>query len=173
MRTRFTDPVYRHRMLQLAVDALLVAAAYSLAYVLRFDNGIPQRYQDLLIDTIVFVVVGKVAIFAAFGLYQKWWRYVGLRDLEAILRAVVVASLALVGVLYVWSPTDHDLPRSIAVMDLLLTVGLIGGARLLVRRLVGRAARGALLPKGQEVLIVGAGEAGELVCREMQRAPEL
>ena len=86
MRTRLTDPVYRHRMLQLAVDAVLVAAAYSLAYVLRFDNGIPQRYQDLLVDTIAFVVVGKVAIFAAFGLYQKWWRYVGLRDLESILR---------------------------------------------------------------------------------------
>ena len=68
-----------------------------------------------------------MAIFAAFGLYQKWWRYVGLRDFESILKAVVVASLVMVGVLYVWSPTDSDLPRSIAVMDLLLTVALIGG----------------------------------------------
>src|SRR3954452_24060581 len=173
MRTRFTDPVYRHRMLQLAVDALLVAAAYSLAYVLRFDNGIPQRYQDLLVDTIAFVVVGKVAIFAAFGLYQKWWRYVGLRDLESILRAVVVASLALVGVLYVWSPTDHDLPRSIAVMDLLLTAALVGGARLGVRSVVERPARGSVLAKAREVMIVGAGEAGQLIAREMQRSPEL
>jgi len=173
MRTRLTDPVYRHRMLQLAVDALLVAAAYFLAYLLRFDNGIPQRYQDLLRDTILFVVVGKVAIFAAFGLYNKWWRYVGLRDLESILRAVVVASLALVGVLYVWSPTDHDLPRSIAVMDLLLTAALVGGARLVVRSALERPSRGAVLPKGQEILIVGAGEAGQLVCKEMQRAPEL
>ena len=56
-----------------------------------------------------------MAIFAAFGLYQKWWRYVGLRDFESILKAVVVASLVMVGVLYVWSPTDSDLPRSIAV----------------------------------------------------------
>ena len=59
------------------------------------------------------------AIFAAFGLYAKWWRYVGLRDFETILKAVVAASLVMVGVLYVWSPTDNDLPRSIAVMDLL------------------------------------------------------
>ena len=149
MRTRLTDPVYRHRMLQLAVDAVLVAAAYTLAYVLRFDNGIPQRYQDLLVDTIAFVVIGKVAIFAAFGLYQKWWRYVGLRDLESILRAVVVASLALVGVLYVWSPTDHDLPRSIAVMDLLLTTALVGGARLVVRSALERPATGACCPRGR------------------------
>ncbi len=173
MRTRLTDPVYRHRMLQLAVDALLVAAAYSLAYLLRFDNGIPPRYEELLTDTILFVVIGKVAIFAAFGLYNKWWRYVGLRDLESILRAVVVASLALVGVLYVWSPTDPDLPRSIVVMDLLLTAALVGGVRLVVRSALERPPRGAVLPKGQEVLIVGAGEAGQLICREMQRAPEL
>ena len=144
-----------------------------LAYLLRFDQGIPERYSELLGDTIAFVVVGKVAIFAAFGLYQKWWRYVGLRDFETILKAVVVASLVMVGVLFVWSPTDSDLPRSIAVMDLLLTAALIGGVRLAVRSVLERPPRGAVLPKGQEVLIVGAGEAGQLVAREMQRSPEL
>src|SRR3954451_3527775 len=173
MPARFNDPVYRHRTVQILVDAALVGLAYFLAYLLRFDQGIPERYRELLGDTIAFVIVGKVAIFAAFGLYQKWWRYVGLRDFETILKAVVVASLVLVGVLFVWSPTDHDLPRSIAVMDLLLTAALIGGARLVVRSVVERPPRGSVLPKGQEVLIVGAGEAGQLVCREMQRAPEL
>ena len=89
MRKAVTDPVYRHRLLQLIADAVLVAAAYWLAFALRFDQGIPDRYSDLLWQTIAFVTVGKVAIFAAFGLYQKWWRYVGLRDFESILKAVV------------------------------------------------------------------------------------
>jgi FlaA1/EpsC-like NDP-sugar epimerase len=173
MPARLNDPVYRHRTVQILVDAALVGLAYFLAYVLRFDQGIPGRYRDLLVATIAFVVVGKVAIFAAFGLYQKWWRYVGLRDFETILKAVVVASLMLVGVLFVWSPTDHDLPRSIAVMDLLLTAAFIGGARLAVRSVVERPPRGSVLAKGREVLIVGAGEAGQLVVREMQRSPEL
>jgi FlaA1/EpsC-like NDP-sugar epimerase len=173
MPTRLNDPVYRHRMLQLLVDAGLVGLAYSLAFLLRFDQGIPPRYRDLLGATIAFVIVGKVAIFAAFGLYQKWWRYVGLRDLETILKAVVAASLVLVGALFVWSPTDSDLPRSIAVMDLLLTIALVGGARLAVRSVLERPPRGAVLPKGREVLIVGAGEGGQLVVREMQRSPEL
>jgi FlaA1/EpsC-like NDP-sugar epimerase len=167
------DPVYRHRLLQLLVDAGLVALAYFLAFVLRFDQGIPSRYTELLEATIVYVVVGKVAIFAAFGLYQKWWRYVGLRDLETILKAVATASLVLVVALYIWSPTDNDLPRSVAAMDLLLTAALIGGVRLGVRSVIERPPRGAVLPKGQEVLIVGAGEAGQLVAREMQRSPEL
>src|SRR5919109_3317321 len=160
MPASLNDPVYRHRTVQVLVDATLVGLAYSLAFLLRFDQGIPPRYRELLGDTIAFVIVGKVAIFAAFGLYQKWWRYVGLRDFETILKAVVAASLILVGVLFVWSPTDHDLPRSIAVMDLLLTAALVGGARLVVRSVVERPPRGSVLPKGREVLIVGAGEAG-------------
>jgi FlaA1/EpsC-like NDP-sugar epimerase len=173
MPARLNDPVYRHRTVQLLVDAALVGLAYFLAYLLRFDQGIPSRYRELLGDTIAFVVVGKVAIFAAFGLYQKWWRYVGLRDFETILKAVVTASFVLVSVLFVWSPTSNDLPRSIAVMDLLLTAALIGGVRLAVRSVVERPPRGSVLAKGREVLIVGAGEAGQLIAREMQRSPEL
>jgi FlaA1/EpsC-like NDP-sugar epimerase len=167
------DPVYRHRLLQIAVDAALVGLAYFGAFLLRFDQGIPPRYEELLRETIAFVVVGKVAIFAVFGLYQKWWRYVGLRDLESILKAAVAASLVLLGALFIWSPTDNDLPRSVAVMDLLLTIALIGGMRLAVRSVVERPPRGAVLPKGEEVLIVGAGEAGQLIAREMERSPEL
>jgi FlaA1/EpsC-like NDP-sugar epimerase len=173
MPARLNDPVFRHRTVQLLVDAALVGLAYFLAYLLRFDQGIPSRYRELLTDTIAFVIVGKVAIFAAFGLYQKWWRYVGLRDFETILKAVVAASFVLVSVLFVWSPTDNDLPRSIAVMDLLLTAALIGGVRLAVRSVVERPPRGSVLAKGREVLIVGAGEAGQLIAREMQRSPEL
>src|SRR5919198_2421870 len=173
MPKRLNDPVYRHRMLQLLVDAGLVGLAYFLAYLLRFDQGIPPRYRELLGDTIAFVAVGKVAIFSAFGLYQKWWRYVGLRDLESILKAVITASLVMVGVLFIWSPTDHDLPRSIAAMDLLLTAALIGGVRLAVRSVVERPPRGSVLPKGQEVLIMGAGEAGQPLARGVEGSPPL
>jgi FlaA1/EpsC-like NDP-sugar epimerase len=173
MPASLNDPVYRHRTVQVLVDAALVGLAYFLAYLLRFDQGIPARYQDLLAATIAFVIVGKVAIFAAFGLYQKWWRYVGLRDFETILKAVVTASLVMVVLLFVWSPTSSSLPRSIAVMDLLLTAALVGGVRLAVRSVMERPPRGSVLAKGREILIVGAGEAGQLVSREMLRSPEL
>ena len=61
------------------------------------DGGtLPGRYQDVLLYSIGFVVVGKVAVFYAFGLYQKWWRFIGSRDMLRILQAVAVSSLLLV-----------------------------------------------------------------------------
>src|ERR687887_599272 len=65
------------RLGQVGVDACLLALAYYLAYVLRFDEGIPPRYEHLLGDTIVLTVAMKLVIFAMFGLYSKLWRFVG------------------------------------------------------------------------------------------------
>jgi len=56
----------------------MVAIAYAMAYVLRFDPSIPHRYQVLLAESIGFVVVGKVAIFALFRLYHRLWRFSAL-----------------------------------------------------------------------------------------------
>ena len=161
------DPVYRHRLLQIARRrgpgrARLSRCAYPAPLRQRASRRATRTCSATRSSS---SWSGKVAIFAAFGMYQKWWRYVGLRDLETILKAAVVASLVMVGALFIWSPTDNDLPRSVAVMDLLLTVALIGGVRLAVRSVIERPPRGAVLPKGEEVLIVGAGEAGQLVAR--------
>ena len=94
MRARFQSSVALRRAAQASVDACLVALAYFLAYVLRFDST-PQRYDDLLLQSILFVVVGKLAIFYAFGLYHKLWRFIDQQDFEAIVKAVVTASVVL------------------------------------------------------------------------------
>ena len=88
----------------MVVDAGLVAVAYYLAYVLRFDEGIPNRYDDLLIETIAFVVILKLALFATFGLYSKLWRFVDQADFESIVKAVAVSSFALIGLSFLFSP---------------------------------------------------------------------
>jgi FlaA1/EpsC-like NDP-sugar epimerase len=89
-------PVHRHSLVQLLVDGGLVALAYMLAFELRFDNGIPRRYALLRDDTILWVVPLCIVVFASFGLYQQLRTYVGPRDYQALLRAVV-ASAILVG----------------------------------------------------------------------------
>src|SRR5215213_10915997 len=116
---RLNHPVYRNRVLQVLADAALVALAFYLAFRLRFldTKGVPPRYEDLLAQSIGFVIAAKVIVFAAFGLYQKWWRYVSGRDFVLIVRAVAVASAILLVAFTVLQPFDDQLPRSVVVMD--------------------------------------------------------
>jgi FlaA1/EpsC-like NDP-sugar epimerase len=169
-----TSSVAVRRIGQVTVDALLVGAAYYLAYVLRFDEGIPPRYDDLLVDTIALVVVAKVALFAAFGLYSKLWRFVDQADFESIVKAVVVSSFALIGLTFLFSPGDVDPPRGVIALDFLLVLAFVGGARFVVRAIVERPLRGPLVQRAsREVLIVGAGNGGQQVAMELRRNPEL
>jgi len=171
VKARLTSSVNLRRSVQVAIDAALLALAYWLAFVLRFDNGIPDRYQELLAQTIAFVVVGKLAIFAVFGLYHKLWRFVDQQDFEAIVRAVVVSTLVLIGGLFL-APVDTDPPRSVIALDFLIALALIAGSRYLVRMANERNRR--IPQKGaREVLVVGAGNGGQAVAWEMRRNPEL
>src|SRR5918912_897323 len=174
MRARIESSVALRRAAQALVDACLLALAYALAYVLRFDS-IPHRYQDLPPQSIAFVVVGKLAIFYVFGLYHKLWRFIDQRDFESILKAVVAASVALVAVFFALpSSVALDPPRGVIALDLLLTLGLVGGIRFLLRAVLERPFRGAPAARGaREVLIVGAGNGGQLVAAELRRNPDL
>jgi FlaA1/EpsC-like NDP-sugar epimerase len=173
--SRLNHPVYRNRVLQVAADAILVALAFFLAFQLRFldePHGWPHRYQVLFVQSVGFVIVGKLIVFAAFGIYQKWWRYVSGRDFLLIFRAVAVASAILVVLFAVVKPFAHTLPRAVEVTDFVLTMMLIAGARLAVRLIVERPSRGARVPK-REVLVIGAGSGGQMVVRELQLNPNL
>jgi FlaA1/EpsC-like NDP-sugar epimerase len=162
------------RIGQVGVDAVLLSAAYALAYVLRFDDGIPARYEDLLASTIVFAVVMKLVIFALFGLYSKLWRFVDQRDFESIVKAVVVSSFVLIAALFLLSLGRTDPPRGVIALDFLLTLAFITGSRFVVRGLFERPARGPLLERAaREVLIVGAGNGGQQVAGELRRNPGL
>jgi FlaA1/EpsC-like NDP-sugar epimerase len=171
---RLNHPVYRTRVLQLCADAALVALAYYLAFRLRFldQSDLPHRYWVLFIQSVGLVIALKLIVFAAFGMYQKWWRYISGRDFLQIVRAVTVASAILVVAFTVLRPFAHNLPRSVAVMDFLLTLMLVTGARLAVRLIVERPSRGARVPK-REALVIGAGSGGQMVVREMQLNPDI
>jgi FlaA1/EpsC-like NDP-sugar epimerase len=162
------------RVGQVGVDAALLAVAYWLAYVLRFDEGIPHRYQELLTATIWITVPMQVAIYAAFGLYSKLWRFVDQKDFETILKATIVSTAGLIVVLFLFSIGRHDPPRTVIAMDFLLALVFVCGARFAVRWAFERPARGAMLERaGHEVLIVGAGNGGQQVAAELRRNPGL
>ena len=175
MRSRLSTSVTARRLLQVLVDTSLVAAAWLLAFALRFDDTMPARYDELMWKAVAFVIAGKLLFFSASGLYSKLWRFVDARDFEAIVRAVVLSTVAIVAVFYLMPPSVvADPPRGVIAGDFLLTLGLVVGSRFLVRSINERPLRGALARRdGREVLIVGAGNGGQLVAAELRRNPEL
>src|SRR5829696_3626910 len=165
-----SSSVNARRLAQVGIDACLLALAYYLAYVLRFDSGIPHRYEELLWDTIALTVAMKLVIFAMFGLYSKLWRFVDQKDFESILKALFVSTVGLIVVLFLFSIGRHDPPRGVLALDFLLSLVYVSGARFAVRALVERPARGAILERAaHEVLIVGAGNGGQQVAFELRR----
>ncbi|MGH2841175.1 MAG: polysaccharide biosynthesis protein, partial [Solirubrobacteraceae bacterium] len=136
--------LHRHLLPQLVVDGALVALAYWLAYRLRFDGPleVPARYQQLFDETIVAAVVISLLVFAALGLYQKWWRYVTQRDYTAIVQAVVIATLLLLGYIALVKPvtqpsaagdTTVTAPAGVLALYLLLMLAFVGGTRFVAR----------------------------------------
>ena len=158
--------LFRYRTVVLvALHFLLVLASYTLAFLLRFEWVIPGAYYSTYLATLPLVLMVRLLAFAYFRLYQGWWRYVGMRDLFDLLKAVAVSSLFFIA-LVAFLGMVAGLPRTILLLDPLLTVAMIGGARFLLRAMRERR-RPTSAPRLRRVLIIGAGDAGELLLREM------
>jgi FlaA1/EpsC-like NDP-sugar epimerase len=176
-------PLHRHSLPQVAIDAGLVAGAYFLAYRLRFDQGVPKRYDDLFLTTLPWVIPTSAVVFVLFGLYAKHWRYSTQRDFLAILQAVFVATVVTMAAIAVFHPATVasvsgrvgvNLPSGVSALFFLLSLALVGGARFAARTLYERPLRGFKPTKdARRVLIVGAGDGGQLVLREILRNPSL
>jgi FlaA1/EpsC-like NDP-sugar epimerase len=168
------SPVNRNSIWQVAVDGALVALAWWLAWNLRFDEVRPVYYDRYLDWSIVLLVIAiKLPVFALSGFYNRWWRYVSTRDMWAALRGVVLGSVAVFLVFSLFNIHRVAVPRGVWFIDLLLCAALIAGSRLLARTLIERPLPGRIVSRGKEVVVVGAGDAGQLVVKEMQRSPGL
>lgn len=152
------------------IHVALVTAAYFGAFLIRHDFQMPAGEWDRFLETLPLLLLVKVVVFAWFHLYDGLWWYVSMRDILVILKAVTLSSLFfLAGVLLLFG---QMFPRSIFALDWVLCLALVGGVRLATR-----AFRETSLRYGQagkkRVLIVGAGDAGEMLVREIERNPEL
>jgi FlaA1/EpsC-like NDP-sugar epimerase len=169
------SPVNRHRLWQVAVDAALVAAAWVLSWYVRFEGDSRPRYYDRYLDwDVVVLVVGiMLPVFIAFGFYNRWWRYVSTQDMWGVLRGVSVAVISAYLVFTLLDFHPASVPRGIWIIDLLLLLAFVMGVRLLARTLIERPTARSVVARGREVLIVGAGDAAQLILREMLRNPAL
>lgn len=156
----------RHRRpLILAGHAVLVLGAYALAFVLRFDGSVPNDAMMAFEVTIMPLIVIRLAVFAGYGMHRGFWRHFGHHDLLSLTKAVAVGT-----VLFVLALIAGDrlgpVPRSVVVIEAMLTLIFAGGARFSVRSArewLGRRRSG----EAKRVLVVGAGAAGERLLRQL------
>jgi FlaA1/EpsC-like NDP-sugar epimerase len=164
----------RHRLWHAGVDAGLVALAWWLAWHLRFDQERPVYYDRYLDVSIVLLVVAiKLPVFVLSGFYNRWWRYVSTRDMWGALRGVGLGTLAVYLVFTIFSIHRVSVPRGVWFIDLLLCLAFVAGVRMLARTLIERPLPGRIVARGKEAIVVGAGDAAQLIVKELLRAPGL
>jgi FlaA1/EpsC-like NDP-sugar epimerase len=163
--------ISRYHIPQILVDIVLLAGAFTLAFFFRFDFGIPPAQLELLRMFILPVLAAKIVIFYVAGLYRRMWRYASVRDFYTVFWASVLGSLAVV--IIVFFIYQGTFPRSVVALDGILTVVLIGGVRFAVRGIRELRIKSILAPPTKPILIVGAGDTGEAILREMLKRPEL
>jgi FlaA1/EpsC-like NDP-sugar epimerase len=166
------------------IDVGLVCASYVLAYIIRFEGDIPPEQMALLLQTLPWIVLLKIAVFAWIGLYRGMWRYTSIADLVNIITATVICAGA-IALALVLVRRFEGFSRSVLILDALITLMLIGGLRLLIRVYIQRTVPAsffnpAFFPffnpdreKRTRLLIVGAGDAAEKMLREIQDNPRV
>ncbi len=147
-------------------DLVMVPVAWLGAFWLRFNLGeIPPEFQAGALRSLPLLLVVQAVVFWRFGLYRGVWRFASLPDILRILKAVVVGATLCFTLLFAWNRLA-GVPRSIPVLYTLLLFVLLGGARFFYRWLKDHKLN---LGGGPRVLIVGAGRAGDMLARDLER----
>jgi FlaA1/EpsC-like NDP-sugar epimerase/lipopolysaccharide/colanic/teichoic acid biosynthesis glycosyltransferase len=159
------------------LDALALCLTPALALSLRLDgfDWSRQAGQALLFYMLVALLV-KLTVFYGLGLYRRYWHYANVNDILHVAGAVTLATLILtslfIGLHAYLASINLAMSRSVPLIDGLLTGLVVAGGRFGLRMLYSRRHDRAILA-GRPVLIVGAGEAGILVVRELRANPQL
>ena len=140
----------------------LSCVANVLAFLLRFDGQVPAEWWAACLKMLPWLLLVRTGGFMAFGQFRGLWRYASLYDLRVIVLAVLSSSFGFF-VLVRWVFAQAMYPRSVYLIDALVLIVLLGTSRM-ARRMYHEMRRS---PGDKTVLIVGAGNAGALIVREM------
>ena len=163
----------RHLLLPLFLGSLDIISAIIAALVsiyLRFDgNLIPQNYLSMLVGQLPFFVMITIVSFFLFKLYSRVWRYAGSSELLAIVGANFAGAICW----FIFSVlVEAVLPRSIYILTALVLTFFVGGTRLSLRVYSYLTSKPQYIQRTQKlnkVLVIGAGDAGAMLAREIER----
>ena len=152
------------------LDLILLALTPLIALALRVNLPWDTNYNSGLIYYVSFSIPVKIIVFRIFGLYRRLWRYASVDAIFSIIWSVGIASVIITAIFLFALGSgliDVSLPRSIPIIDGLLTLLVVAGTRLSLRMIQHQAGGGHVNKEGKRILIAGAGDAGQMVAREM------
>jgi len=158
----------KKQMLQAVLDMILIVLAYTAAYLLKFEGHIDQYNMELIGKSLPLLIAIKISAFWIFGLYRGQWRFVGTWDLLQLIKAILTSSVISMGV-FLFLYRFEGFSRIVFVNDAMLTFFFVGGARLLLRLFKEYFERERERNHTTPILIVGAGDGGDLFLRELRK----
>jgi len=179
--------ITRNFLVTLFFDVVLLWLSFYLAHLIRFDFDPPVWAMDKFKELVFFVLAGKLFFFYFFDLYKGLWRYTSIKDLMDIIKASTIASLCLI-VFVLYKNRFEMVSRSVFIIDWCLTVMLVMGLRVFTRLCFENFTENirirdlfTMLPamflrkshKGRRMLIIGAGDCGEKICRQFRENPSV
>jgi UDP-GlcNAc:undecaprenyl-phosphate GlcNAc-1-phosphate transferase len=159
------DLSYKRRIFEVLLDVVLVILAYYFSYVLLLGSNLAPEVWQLFLSTVPVLIFVKMTALLVAGVYRGLWRYISLDNLIVYAKAVAAGSVASVLVL-LFAFRFEGFSRAVFVLDAMIFFMMLAGSRVafrLFRQLLPSPSTG-----GRRVLIYGAGDAGELLLREMR-----
>ena len=169
-------------LIVLLSDFIILMAAFFLAYQIRFDFTRPLDSSSTYIAILFYVIAFKLVVFSRFRLYRGMWRFTSISDLFNVLKASTVSSVSIM-IFFLFLNRFEGLSRSVFLIDWLLTILFVSGFRVIVRiyfegrfkiwaRLIFplffKGSIDSLWKSRKRLLIIGAGNSGEKIYREIR-----
>ena len=165
----------RNRFVLIGDIALIIVSVLG-SFALRLDVGQLPFYFPAVVFMSVVALIIKIPVFFFFGLYRRLWIYASTGELRLITVAVTSASVIVSSVMLAFNLAGlvkPGMPRSALGIDWLLSLVLIGGSRFALRILAEQSMASRTTGKNKRAIIIGAGDAGALVVRELQKSSQL
>lgn len=158
--------------------AAVFFGCYFLAWLLRFDFAVWPEYLTTPRETALAVIGVQLLIGVFFGFYRGWWRYVGIADVVRLVAGLTTSLAILIVARYLGAVLPiitalGRVPRGVLLIDWAFALLTLFGARVAIRMGRDRMRTGESVPSSKPVLIVGAGDAGEALAREIEHRPQL
>lgn len=153
--------------LLIIVDVITIIGVALISLLIRFDGYITPHYMHQMVDALPIMVISYIVMLLSMHLYTRIWRYAGMREMVAVLIATTLGAGLFYTGMYVF---DKSLPRSIYLISWILSTGVIGIGRMVLHYIAMRyGGKQSTDADMVNTLIIGAGDAGATIAREIER----